>query len=56
MFSILQIFSEKPNYQTGPRIDAKNSNYKKPGGDVKVNYISGFKLNPQTSGAVKLSI
>lgn len=43
MFSFIQVFSEKLNYQTGPKIDAKNTNYKKSGGDVKV--ISYFSKN-----------
>ena len=36
MYSFLKIFSEKLNYETGPRIDAKNENYTKAGGNVKV--------------------
>ena len=38
-FSVTKIFSEKPVFETGPKIDAKNQNYVKKGGDVKV-YIS----------------
>jgi hypothetical protein len=31
-----KIFDEKPVFEAAPRIDAKNDNYVKPGGDVKV--------------------
>jgi hypothetical protein len=35
---LFKIFSEKLNYDTGPRIDHVNTDYKKNGGDVKVNF------------------
>lgn len=31
------MINQKPNYNTGPRIDAQNPNYTRPGGNVKVN-------------------
>lgn len=32
-----KIFSEKPKFNTGPRIDARKDDYNKPGGTVAVN-------------------
>ena len=31
-----KIFNEKSNFNTGPRIDARNESYQKNGGNVKV--------------------
>ena len=35
---LLQIFNEKPTFNTGPRIDARREDYVKPGGNVAVSY------------------
>ncbi len=57
-FECLQIFEEKLNFKSGPKIDANNLAYEKPTGNVKifnekVKFESGPKIDSKNTNRPK---